>query len=281
MHSRLVNQFGQHQRGQLTIRYDPATERVTVWGSLQSYWQGSNVSAFNWHEVQAAGLDIVTALQIPAEQLKVHLLETGITAPTDTAPSELLTRLARAHYGPQQVPFYATEPPRNCTQPLQCVAHSNEIRVKLYDKGSYAKLKGRPLPLGTGNGFRYELHYLKSRRIGAALGWKGSVTWANIMHAENFAVLAQKLLDSWNQIQMPATMEAQHLGIDDLALLVAGQNPAFWEACKRETPIATYKRRRARFRELQQAHINKETNTNNYSEQVQQLIADLLPKVQS
>jgi hypothetical protein len=274
---RLTHQFGRYAHARLTVRYNLATGRVSVAGALQSYWQGSNVGLFHWHEVLAACQSVADAIQLPAKELRVSLLETGVTVATGQAPTDLIKQLQRAHYGPQQAPFYATEPPANCSQPLQYVARTNELRVKLYDKGTYAALKGKPLPT-TGNGFRFELHYLKSRRIGAALSWNGAITWANLMQADVYACLAAKLLEGWKNIHLPAPMDTPNLTIDERALLIAGQDPAFWEASKRVTPEATYKRRRALFNKLQRAQAGQVEATNSYTSDVELNVAASLPK---
>ena len=275
---RITQQFGRYAHARLTVRYNLATGRVSVAGALQSYWLGDNAGPFHWHQVEAACQSVVDALQLPANELRVSLLETGVTVPTNQAPTDLLQQLQRAHYGPQQAPFYATEPPTNCSQPLQYVAHTNELRVKLYDKGTYAKLKGKPLP-ATGNGFRFELHYTKSRRIGAALSWNGSITWASLMQADVYARLAARLLEGWKNIHLPpAPMDTLTLSLDERALLIAGQDPAFWIASKQVTPEATYKRRRALFNKLQKAQAGQIETSNSYTPDVEQNVAASLPK---
>lgn len=277
---RITQQFGRYAHARLTVRYNLATGLVSVAGALQSYWQGDNSGAFHWHQVEAACQSVTDALQLPANELRVSLLETGVTVPTSQAPTDLLQQLQRAHYGPQQAPFYATEPPANCNQPLQYVARINELRCKVYDKGTYAALKGKPLPV-TGNGFRFELHYLKSRRIGAALGWNGAITWANLMQADVYARLAARLLEGWRNIYLPAPMDTPNLSIDERALLIAGQDPAFWTASKQATPEATYKRKRALFRKLQQAQASQAETGNTYAADVEQQVAAALPKYQN
>ena len=275
---RLTHQFGRYAHARLTVRYNLATGRVSVAGALQSYWQGSNVGLFDWHQVEAACQSVVDCLQLPPQELRVSLLETGVTVPTGQAPTDLLNQLQRAHYGPQQAPFYATEPPANCSQPLQYTARANEMRVKLYDKGTYAKLKGKPLPV-TGYGFRWELCYLKSRRIGAALGWDGAITWDNLMQADVYARLAARLLEGWKNIHLPpVAMDTQTLTIDERALLIAGQDPAFWAASKQVTPEATYKRRRDLFNKLQKAQAGQIETSTPHTSDVELNVAASLPK---
>ena len=277
---RLTHQFGRYAHAMLTVRYNLATGHVSLAGALQSYWLGDNAGPFHWNQVEAACQSVADALQLPANELRVSLLETGVTVPTNQVPTGLLNQLQRAHYGPQQAPFYATEPPANCNKPLQYVARTNELRVKLYDKGAYAALKGKPLP-ATGYGFRWELCYLKSRRIGAALGWDGAITWATLMQPDVYARLAARLLEGWKNIHLPpAPMDTPNLTIDERALLIAGQDPACWDASKQETPPATYKRKRALFRKLQQAQASQVEASNTYTADVEQNVAATLPGYQ-
>lgn len=277
---RAINKFGRYENSPLTVRLDLSTGRVSVWGSLQSYWQGSNVAPFGWPDVLSALQAVAEALQLPSDLLRVHVLETGVTVPTGQAPSVFLAKLVKSTYGPLQAPFYATEPPADCP-PLQYVARTNETRIKVYNKGAYAKLKGRPLPPGpSGQGFRFEVHYLKARRLGAALGWNGAITWATLMLPEVYSKLAARLLESWQQIHLPAAMDTQNLSIDERALLIAGQHPEFWAAGKRETPPATYKRKRALFNKLQQAQAHKPETGNPYTADVERIIKDTLPQAE-
>lgn len=262
--SRLVHQFTTRNGNTFTLRCDPVTSRAVVRGKLSTGLATPSTD-------RAACQAIADALSLPPEAIRVNTLETGITLSTSEPPTAFLAKLARSTYGPQQAPFYATEPPRKAAHPLQYVAHSNEVRVKLYDRGTFAKLKNRP---DVGNCLRYELHYLKSRRIGAALGWKGSVTLANLMQADVYRALAQKLLDSWNAIHLHTPMDNQALDADDLALFVMGQDPAYWEAAKPHTAPKTYQRRRARFRELQKQLTQADT-AHPYSEQVRRLVTAL------
>jgi len=134
----------------------------------------------------------------------------------------------------------------------------------------------KPLPPG-GNGFRYELHYRKARKIAAALGWQGNLTLANLMQQDVFAHLASALLKSWQQIHLPPTMDLQGLNIDERALLIAGSEPGFWEAVKQQTPSATYKRKRALFHRLQKQQEAPQAATPHTVAVRQELTAALPP----
>lgn len=260
----LMHKFSTANGGEFTLRCNPATGLVTTRGRI------ATGPATYWTD-RAACQAIADALQLPPEAIKANAIETGLTIGTDGPPTAFLAKLARSTYGPTQASFYATEPPRKAANPLQYISHCNEVRVKVYDRGTWAKLKNRP---DVGNCLRFELHYLKSRRIGAAVGWNGSITLANLMQADVYQALAGKLLASWKAIHIHTPMDNHALDADDLALFVMGQNPAYWEAAKPHTAPKTYQRRRARFKELQR-QVEKADTANPYSNQVEQLVAAL------
>ena len=272
---RMVHPFTTPAGGVFTVRCDRATGRVVVRGKLSD--------ATTYAQDKAACQQLADALGVAPAALRVHTVETGVTAPLTAPPTAFLAQVAKAHYGPHLIPFYGTEPPRKTTCPLQYVAHGNEVRVKLYDRGTFAKLKNRP---NVGNCLRFELHYLKSRRIGQAMSTKevrydGSVTLADIMQPEAYTALATRLRDSWGQIYLPVktTTTTFPLNVDDLALLVAGQDPQFWADCKPLTQPKTYQRRLRRFRELRK-ELEQADATNPYTQQVRELIAALeIPQI--
>jgi len=157
---------------------------------------------------------------------------------------------------------------------LQFVARINNVKIKYYDKGTYAKMKGRPLPPG-GHALRFELAYLKSRRIGRALGYDGNVTLANLMQPDIYEALATRMLEAWHNLNLPPSMSAPHLNMTDRALLIAGQSPEFWTESKQNTPPATYYRLHARYRELVQEQGQQHQNP--YTANLENQIANLLP----
>jgi hypothetical protein len=249
---RLVFKFGPHSEGQLTIRYDMTTGRVSVWGSLHAFAQGSNISPFYWPEVLATCEALAAALLMPPSAIRVHILETGVTASLAKTPTGFLSQLGRAHYGPLQTPFYAKEPPAGASQPLQYAAGFGQYRVKVYDKGTWQRLQQKPMPTSIKHALRLEIHYRKSKKIAAVLGWNGSLTLANLMQADVCTKLGARLLESWHHIHLPMSLPMNTaLSIDESALLIAGSNPDFWQHAKQHTAPRTYKRKRALFKTLQ------------------------------
>lgn len=266
-----------HKYQGLTIVIDLNTKRVTVAGSLAAYVVGDNVTSCSFHVVRSALQCLADALGVSPSEVRVHRLETGHSLPTNDAPTGFLAKIARSTYGSQLTPFYATAPPAASTRPLQFVARINNAKIKVYDKGTYAKLKGRPLPPG-GNSLRFEVAYLKSRRIGAALGWKkGMVTLAHLMQPDVYEKLAAQLLESWYNLNLPPSMNAPNLNMTDRALLIAGQSPEFWTESKQTAKPATYYRLHAHYRELVQQQ-GQQHQQNPYTNDLKNQVIALLPK---
>jgi hypothetical protein len=244
--------IGPYDTGKVSVCYSIETGQGYVSGGLQSFCYGHNSGPFQFAEAQAALAAIATLLLLPAEALRVHSLETGATVPTGEAPTSFLARIARAHHGSKQKMFTGKTAPANATDTLEFEAVFSQYRVKIYDKGTYNRLKHKPLPPGpTGNGFRFEIHYRKAEKLAAVLGWRGTITAAHLMQPDVFTRLASALLQSWRDIHMPSTVNLPDLSIDERALLIAGSEPDFWESAKRNTPEATYKRKRSLFLRLQ------------------------------
>lgn len=270
--------IGPHDTGKVSVCYSRETGHGYVSGGLQSFHYGHNSGPFPFSDVLTAFEALNAALLLPSEALRVHGLETGVTVPTGEAPTAFLTQVARAHYGPTQKPFYAKEPPANHSRPLQYVAGFGQYRVKIYDKGRYNRALHKPLPHGpTGHGFRFEIHYRKSEKLAAVLGWNGTVTVANLMQPAVFTQLANALLQSWQHIHLPLNMNLPNLSIDERALLIAGQSPEFWGAAKNEAAPATYKRHRSKFNKLQRAQA-EHGNATPYTPDVEREILAALPE---
>jgi hypothetical protein len=100
------------------------------------------------------------------------------------------------------------------------------------------------------------------------------------MQADVYEKLADRLLEGWHNIYLPAPMDTPHLSIDERALLIAGQYPEFWEVGKRETPPATYRRKRTLFLKLQKAQAEQAQTATPYTAELERNIAATLPAAQ-
>jgi hypothetical protein len=151
--------------------------------------------------------------------------------------------------------------------------------VKIYDKGRYNRALHKPLPHGpTGHGFRFEIHYRKAEKLAAVLGWNGRVTVANLMQPAVFMQLASALLQSWQHLHLPPTMNLPaSLKFADRLLLISGSQPGFWEDAKRNTPPGTYKHNRTRFNKLQREQA-EHGNPTPYTPDVEREVKQALPQ---
>ena len=144
-------------------------------------------------------------------------------------------------------------PPRGTTRPLEYAALHTERKVKLYDKGRYSQIQGRPLPAtGPPHLLRYEIVYMRVRPLAKMLGLE-VLTVADLHRSEVLIVLAAELKKQWNRIRYKQDMkESDFAGLDisDSSLLIAASLPAFWKAMKKQTPSSTYKRYQRRAKQL-------------------------------
>ena len=246
----MVHQYGPHETGRLTLRYNPASDRLTVAGSLQSFRHGHNSGPFPFAQARETCEALAAALLLEPDALRVHVLETGVNVTLPSPPAALLAQVGRATYGPLLTPFYAVRPPAGASAPLLYTAHFNEYRVKVYDKGTYNRIRKKPA--SAGNSLRFEILYNKGRKAAKALGWDGNLTLANLMQPDVYTRLSEALLTSWHRVHLPVTAMPAELTTDERMLLFSGSaDEGFWEHMKRTASPATYKRKRALFKRLQ------------------------------
>ncbi len=131
----------------ITIDYWPDTYRGQVRGSLQSFAYGHNAGSFPPAAVGLACRELARAIGVPPELMLLQRLEVGLNLALPTSPRPLLAGLTH-HKGS---PFLAMIPPARTPRPLEFVAFHTDYRIKIYDKGTYARLKNlaqmRWLPL--------------------------------------------------------------------------------------------------------------------------------------
>ena len=120
----------------LRLDYWPALRRGRVRGSLHSFAYGHNAGPFPPAAVALACRELAAAVGVAPELLLVQRLEAGLNLVLPTAPRPLLERLTQ-HKGR---PFVAVVPPARAPRPLEYVAFHTDYRLKLYDKGTYARL---------------------------------------------------------------------------------------------------------------------------------------------
>jgi hypothetical protein len=228
----------------LRIEYKPGQHHGFVRGSLHAFAHGSNVGAFTATQVAAACSELAAALCLPANAFEVCRLEVGVNLALESSPSEFLGSLL-SH---KNKPFTALSPPAGVTHPLQWEACYGNYRPKFYDKGLYEAKQGRPLRSGQ-HLMRFEMKYTRAATMLEHSG-RARLTLADLPAPDVWAAFSASLLKNWNLVNRRPIMDYQSLSFDDGLLLQSADNLAFWAAMKAHTSPSTYKRKRARLREL-------------------------------
>ncbi|ALD21322.1 hypothetical protein [Hymenobacter sp. DG25A] len=229
----------------LRLDYVPATRWGRVRGSLHTFAHGHNAGRFTASEIEAACAELSEVLAMPAEWLTVRRLEVGLNLSVPTPPRPFLESLI-SH---KKSLFTALNPPAGAARPLEYCAFHSAYRLKFYDKGAYARLKGEPHP--PGHLLRYELVYTQARPLLTATGL-ATLTLADLPRPPVRAAFLAQLRLQWNLTHRRTPMDYTGLPLSDSALLHAANDVAFWEAMRKTQPRATYKRNRARAMQLLQ-----------------------------
>ncbi|UOG76819.1 hypothetical protein MTX78_09510 [Hymenobacter tibetensis] len=245
------------QRRGMRIDYKPDSRELRVRGSLQTFAQGHNLGTFTAPQVHQACTDLAAYVGLPPDSLRIVGLEAGVNIPVATSPRPFLESLA-SH---KTAPFAATKPPHGATRPLEYGAYHSDYWVKVYDKGKYSQLQGRSLPAtGPPHLARYEVVYRRARPLVQLTGL-AQLTLADLPKPEVLAVVLADIQRHWNLIQHRHHMQDSDfdgLTFSEAALLAVADNTAFWEAMRKKQAPSTYKRNRARAKELlaQRAEVN-------------------------
>jgi hypothetical protein len=227
----------------LRLEYAPATRWGRIRGSLHTFTHGHNAGRFTAPEIGAACSELAEALAMPPEWLTVRWLETGVNLQVPTAPRSFLESLV-SH---KKSRFTALNPPARATRPLEYRAIHYAYRLKFYDKGTYARLKGEPCP--SGHLLRFEVVYTQARPLLTTTGLS-SLTLADLPRPPVLAAVAAHLRLQWNQTRRRYPLDYTGLSLSDSALLHAATDIGFWEAMRVSQPKATYQRNRARASQL-------------------------------
>ncbi|QNE40901.1 hypothetical protein F1C16_15685 [Hymenobacter sp. NBH84] len=259
----------------LRIDYFPETRKVRIRGSLHTFAQGHNLGRFTAADVTKACADVAAVVDLPPESLAVVGLEAGLNIPSANSPRPFLENLA-SHKG---APFAAMKPPNGATRPLEYGAYHSDYWVKLYDKGKYSQLQGRPLPAnGPPHLLRYEIVYRRIRPLLRLTGLE-SLTLADLPRPEVMAVVQADISTHWKLTHHRTMQNPDYTGLNfsDATLLVVADNLAFWAAMKKSQPASTYKRHRRRAQEL----LAQRAEASPYDEALTQELArlDIAPAV--
>jgi hypothetical protein len=227
----------------LRLEYAPATRWGRIRGSLHTFAHGHNAGLFTAPEIGAACAELAEALAMPPTWLTVRRLEAGVNLRVPTAPRPFLESLV-SH---KKSRFTALNPPAGAVRPLEYGAFHSAYRLKFYDKGAYARLKGNPSP--PSHLLRFEVVYTQARPLLTAIGLT-SLTLADLPRPPILAAVAAHLRLHWQHTQRRTPLDYTGLSLSDAALLHAATDVSFWEAMRTSQPKATYQRNRARAAQL-------------------------------
>lgn len=227
----------------LRLEYAPATRWGRVRGSLHTFAHGHNLGRFTAPEIGVACAELAETLAMPPEWLTVRRLEAGVNLLVPTAPRPFLESLV-SH---KQSRFTALNPPPGAARPLEYGAFHSAYRLKFYDKGAYARLKGEPHP--PGHLLRFEVVYTQARPLLTATGLT-TLTLADLPRLPVLAAVAAQLHLHWQQTRRRTPLDYTDLSLSDSALLHAATDLDFWEAMRVSQHKATYQRNNARAAQL-------------------------------
>ena len=275
----------------LRLDYWPDRRRGRVRGSLHSFADGHNAGPFPPAAVGLACHELAAAVGLAPELLLLQRLEVGLNLPLPTAPGPLLEALTH-HKGRRFVavvpPARAPRPLEFVAfhTDYRIKVYDKGTYTKLSQPNGplwlplpglppalweqYAPVRPReglllgapplrnptfssPGPSLPAHLLRLEAVYLRARAL-LLPGLPGPLSLAHLPDPATLAIFAQQLRRLWAETQHRAAMEfPPDLTPNEAALLVAGALPEYWDAIRPGAAPATYKRARARYRELREA----------------------------
>jgi hypothetical protein len=254
----------------LRIDYWSSQRRGRIRGSLHTFALGHNRGTFTAAMVASACEELAQVVGVPGTLLRVVRLEIGVNLATPTSPYAFLTSLS--HH--KRKPFYPTEPPRNCSQPLLFVATYQDYRVKFYDKAKYARSKGE-IPKVDGYLLRFEVAFSRSRPL-LKLIQRQHLTLSDLPAPELLTVFASHLQKHWQLSKRKTPKIFEGLPIQDAILLHASDVLEIWRSARKSTPTRTLRHYKRRSEKLWEASQQR-TPPHPYEELFLQRLVDLLP----
>lgn len=214
---------------------------VTVTGSLQKAYTGHNTGNFTRTEIETAAIALGDILELNPDALTVTRLEVKANIATPMPAAAYL----QGYKTYKTKPFYPAPPPNGFARPLLVTAFTTDKHIKLYDTGTYNRLKTDCL-------LSYELVLKHTRTVETAA--KQPVTLANLATVEVLTNLTNTALNTLKgctytpEILPPDVIT--RLGndwVNNLHLLCAPPN--FWVSLKAANP-KTYYQQRQRLNDL-------------------------------
>ena len=274
----------------LRLDYWPDSRRGRLRGSLHSFAYGHNAGPFPPAAVGLACRELAEAVGVAPELLWMQRLEAGLNLTLPTAPGPILEALthhkgrpfvgvvppARAPRPLEYVAFHtdyrikvydkgtysrlsnATGPPWAPLPGLlpEFPEQYAPVREGLLLEGTtlqnltFSSTGGPGSLILPTHLLRLEAVYLRARAL-LLPGLPAPLTLAHLPAPATLAIFANHLRRLWAQVQHRAAMEfPPNLTPNEAALLVAGALSEYWAAIRPSAAPATYKRARARYREL-------------------------------
>lgn len=236
----------------LRIEYRPDDNWGRVRGSLHSFAQGSNVGVFTAAEVARACIDLASSMNLPAEVFVVKRLEAGVNLVVPTPPLPFLESLS--HH--KKSPFWPVSPPAGCLRPLEYYANHMDYKLKYYDKGTYTRRQGKPLPKGCHHLLRFEVVFTRARGLHQLTG-REPLTLADLPTVGVLASMADCLHQRWQETVRRVPPDYAGLPFSHASLLHSGNDLDWWEAVQPTTPLSTFKANRMLYLRLQREAMKR------------------------
>lgn len=259
----------------LRIEYRPGEYWGRIRGSLHTFAQGSNIGVFTAAQVAQACTDLASSLNLPPELFVVRRLEAGINLAVPTPPGPFLETLI-SH---KKSPFYPLAPPSGHLRPLEYLAVHTDYKLKYYDKGTYARRQGKPLPLGCSHLLRFEVVFTRARGLHKLTGYE-PLTLADLPVPSVLTALADCLHRRWQETVRRVPLNYTGISISRAALLYAGKDPTWWESVRPHTPSSTFKSNRMMYLKLQKEAV-KQASPHPYDLLLPEQLQALQPKAQN
>lgn len=208
-----------HQRGTCSIR-----------GSLHKLaHNGLNSTDFTYSQLVTCIESMADTFETRPENFVLHNIEFGVNL--NYPPAKIIDNLLL--YGSN--PFNAMSANRQKSPGMVCALARYSLKV-------YGKSKTR---------LRIETHVSRMQYLQKTSG--NTLTFDSILNQSILAGLGEKLLETWDKVLLREEVDLDGLKSREQEVLTMGRFPGFWTDLQKSNS-ENYKKRRARFSQLQQLH---------------------------
>jgi|GEM_PF-761506 len=234
-------------------------EVMTIENSLHKFWHGNNFEDFTFSEILQAIDQIEKILNIPSRFLKFKKVEIGINIENNISSFDLLESYKMNDFDRM----------RSGKKVYGKKIFLTDFDIKYYNKFMETELSQRTNVIGSNSIFipknlhRFEIGYKRMRPLAGIL-----TRLSDLRDIKTLQKLGNKLLDTFNLIDMHKDYNFSVLSPRERELVFAGMNSEFWEIEKINENTRKDKRRK---------YLNCIKRLNeNLSEDPKELILDLL-----